>query len=312
MSLIAGAICIAAPFVAARLEGTLPWLAESGRWRGILVPPTIIAYILLAAPYLANMESRVFASLRPLLDVDETALRQLAEETGGVTPGKDMAAFAVGAVLALALNVQGVIVGFSWLELILLLEAVLMYGMLGVVICASLAGTRVMNALLRLPLRIDPLDVTPFEAIGRQSLLLALVFVGGVTISLLFVGFPPEILRQWELHVIYVPLIIVPLLVFFLNMVPTHRCLRAARDRELRRVQSLIRQECSVLVQRMEQGEEAAPVAQRLPALAAYESRLLEARTRPYNTTMLRAAFVSVLIPGGTMISRIVVELLKR
>ncbi len=50
------------------------------------------------------MESRVFASLRPLLNIDETARRQLAGEAGGVTPGKEMAAFAVGAVLAPALN----------------------------------------------------------------------------------------------------------------------------------------------------------------------------------------------------------------
>ncbi len=53
-----------------------------------------------------------------------------------------------------------------------------MYGTLGVVIYASLAGTRVTSAPLRLPLRIDPLDVTPLEAIGRQSLLLALVSWG--------------------------------------------------------------------------------------------------------------------------------------
>lgn len=43
MSLIVAVVCSAAPFVAAGLEGTLPWLAEGGRWRGILVPPTIIA-----------------------------------------------------------------------------------------------------------------------------------------------------------------------------------------------------------------------------------------------------------------------------
>ena len=42
-----------------------------------------------------------------------------------MTPGKEMAAFAVGAVLALALNAQGVIDDFTWLELILLVEAVL-------------------------------------------------------------------------------------------------------------------------------------------------------------------------------------------
>jgi len=312
VSLIVAVVCIAAPFAAAWLDGSLAWLAGSGLWRDILVPPTIITYILAVAPYQAALEARVLASLRPLLDNDEAVLRQLAEQTGGLTPQREMAAFGAGVLVAVALNAQGAIVDFTWLELILLLEASLMYGLLGVVIYASLAGTRVTSALLRLPLRIDPLDVTPFEAIGRQSLLLALVFVGGVTLSLLFIGVHSEIFLKWQFYVIYAPLIIVPLLVFFLTMAPTHRRLQAARDGELRRVQSLIRREFSHMVQRMEQGDEATAGAQRVSALAAYESRLLQARTWPYNTTMLRTVFVSVLIPGATMIGRIVPELLKR
>jgi hypothetical protein len=312
VALVVALVCLAAPFVAARLDGSLAWLAESGLWREILVPPTILTYILVVAPRQAAMESRVLASLRPLLDVDEAELKRLAEQTGGMTQRREVTAFGVGVLVAVALSAQGVVVEFTWLELILLLEAALMYGLLAIVIYASLAGTRVTSALLRLPLQIDPLDVTPFEAIGRQSLLLALVFVGGVTLSLLFIGADAEILRAWEFYVIYVPLIVVPLLVFFLNMVPTHRRLQAARDGELGRVRSLIRRECSEMVQRMEQGEEANAVAGRVSALAAYESRLLEARTWPYNTTMLRTAFVSVLIPVGTMISRIVAELPKR
>ena len=312
VALIVAIVCLAAPFVAAWLDGSLAWLAGSGLWRDVMVPPMIITYILVVAPYQAAMESRVLASLRPLLDVDEAALRRLAEQTGGVTHPREATAFGVGVLVAVALSAQGVVVEFTWLELILLLEAAMMYGLLAVVVYASLAGTRVTSALLRLPLRIDPLDVTPFEAIGRQSLLLALVFVGGVTLSLLFIGANAEILLEWEFYVIYVPLIVVPLLVFFLNMAPTHRRLQAARDGELGRVQNLIRRECSDMVRCMEQGEEVNAAAQRVSALAAYESRLLEARTWPYNTTMLRTAFMSVLIPGGTMIGRIVVELVKR
>jgi len=312
VSLIVAVICIAAPFVAAWLDGSLTRLRESGLWRDILVPPTIITYILVLAPYQAAMEARVVASLRPLLDLDEAALKRLAEQTGGMTSRREMAAFGIGVLAAVGLNAQGVVVDFTWLELILLLEAALMYGLLGVVIYGSLAGTRVTSALLRLPLRIDPLDVTPFEAIGRQSLLLALVFVGGVTLSLLFIGVDAEILLEWEFYVTYVPLIIVPLLVFFLNMAPTHRRLQAARDGELKKVQAWIRRECSEMVQRMEQGDEPTASPQRVSALAAYESRLLQARTWSYNTTMLCTVFVSVLIPGGTMIGRLLVEFLKR
>jgi hypothetical protein len=312
VSLIVAVVCMLVPFVVAWLEGSLAWLAGSGTWRDVLVAPTIITYILVVAPYQAAVDARVFASLRPLLAVDDAGLDRLADEAGRMTLSKELAAFGLGVLVALTFSLQGLVIDFTWLELILLLEAALMYGLLGVVIYGSLASTRVTSALLRLPLRIDPLDVTPFEAIGRQSLLLALVFVGGVTLSLLFIGVHPEAFLRWELYVIYTPLIVVPRLVFFLNMAPTHRRLQAARDGELRKVQALIRRECSDLVQRLEKADEATAGAQHISALTAYESRLLQARTWPYNTTMLRTVFVSVMIPGATMIGRFVAELLKR
>ena len=64
-----------------------------------------------------------------------------------------------------------------------------MCGLLGWLGFTSIANTRLVNHLLRLPLRVDPLDITPFEAIGRQSLVLALAFVGGNTISLLLANY---------------------------------------------------------------------------------------------------------------------------
>jgi hypothetical protein len=311
-SLVVALVLILAPFVTAWLEGSLGWLSETGRWRDVLVAPTVVLYILVVAPFQAAMDARAVASLRPLLTTEDVSLDRLAEEASQLTRAKELAAFGVGLVVALAFSAQGLAIDFTWLELVLFVEAALEYGLLAVVIYGSLASTRVTRALLRLPLRIDPLDVTPFEAIGLQSLMLALIFVGGVTLSLLFLGVHPEVFLQWQLYVIYAPLIIVPVLVFFLNMAPTHHRLRAARDSELGRVQHLIRRECSEMVQRMEQGDEPAASAQRVSALAAYESRLLQARTWPYNTTMLRTVFVSVLIPGGTMIGRLLVEFLKR
>jgi hypothetical protein len=74
----------------------------------------------------------------------------------------------------------------------------------------------------------------------------------------------------------------------------------------------MIRQECSAMVRQLESGGELSGAERRITALAAYESRLQQARTWPYNTAMLRTVFVSVLIPGGTIIRRVVAELAKR
>jgi hypothetical protein len=290
----------------------MPWLIETGRWRSILVAPVIITYVLAVAPRLAGLEDRVLDSLRPLLADEQAGLRTLAQQAGAVSKRKEVAAFSLGAALAVAMSSQGLRDGFTWLGLVLVLEQVLMYGLMGVVVYGSLASTRVTSTLLGLDLKIDPLDVSPFVAIGRQSLWMALIFVGGITLSLLFLGMQPEYLLLWEFWVIYAPLIVVPVVVFFLNMAPTHRRLQAARDTELKRVEALIRQECTAMVRQMEAGEEPSGAEQRITALTAYESRLQQARTWPYNTAMLRTVFVSVLIPGGTMVGRVVAELVNR
>ena len=290
----------------------MPWLIETGRWRSILVSPTIITYVLAVAPRQAALEARVLDSLRPLLFDEQAGLSRLAQQAGGMSVGREVAAFSVGAALAVAMSARGLRDGVTGLELVLVLEQALIYGLMGVVVYGSLAGTRVTSALLGLDLKIEPLDVSLFVAIGRQSLSMALIFVGGITLSFLLIGVQPEYLLLWEFWVVYAPLIVVPVVVFFLNMAPTHRRLQAARDAELKRVEALIRQECSAMVRQLEGGEEPSGTQQRINALTADESRLQHARTWPYNTAMLRTVFVSVPIPGGTMVGRVVAELANR
>ena len=303
--------CLVGPFLVAWAEGLMGSVLSTNQWRGLLIPPTIIAYILAAAPRLATMESRVADALRLLVGDEDEGLTRVLDEAGAMAPTRELMAFGGGAAFALLMNLRGM-TSFTWLSLAMVLEMVLMYGLLAVVIYGSIHSTRVTGALLRHRLRVDPLDVSPFEAIGRQSLLLSLVFVGGITLSLLLVGVSPEILVRWEFWAIYAPLTSVPVLVFFLNMAPTHRLLQTARDGELRRVDRLIRQACAAMVGELEKGESAAESGQRVSALTAYEARLLQARTWPYNTAMLRAVFVSILVPGGTVIGRLVMEVINR
>ncbi len=312
IGVIVAILLLVAPFLVAWVEGHMPWLIATGRWRSMLVSPTIIIYVLAVSPRQAALEAQVFDSLLPLLVDEHAGLSRLAKQAGGMSVAREVAAFCVGAALAVTMSSQGLRNEFTWLELVLVVEQALMYGLLGVVIYGSLASTRVTSALLGLDLKIDPLDVSPFVAIGRQSLWMALIFVGGITLSLLFIGMQPGYLLLWEFWVVYGPLIVVPVIVFFLNMAPTHRRLQAARDAELKRVGALIRQECSAMVRQLEGGEEPSGAEQRITALTAYEARLQQARTLPYNTAMLRTVFVSVLIPGGTMVGRVVAELSNR
>jgi hypothetical protein len=61
----------------------------------------------------------------------------------------------------------------------------------------------------------------------------------------------------------------------------------------------------------MEDNQETKNIPAEITALAIYEKQLRETRTWPYNTTMLRTLFFSVLIPVGTLIGRIVIEALS-
>ncbi|MFA5787698.1 MAG: hypothetical protein WDA71_12085, partial [Actinomycetota bacterium] len=195
-------LLLVAPFLVAWLEGDMPWLIETGRWRSILVSPTIITYVLAVAPRQAALEARVLDSLRPLLFDEQAGLSRLAQQAGGMSVGREVAAFSVGAALAVAMSARGLRDGVTGLELVLVLEQALIYGLMGVVVYGSLAGTRVTSALLGLDLKIEPLDVSLFVAIGRQSLSMALIFVGGITLSFLLIGVQPEYLLLWEFWVV--------------------------------------------------------------------------------------------------------------
>jgi hypothetical protein len=102
------------------------------------------------------------------------------------------------------------------------------------------------------------------------------------------------------------------MLIFFLNMWPTHQVLAEAKQRELEPLQQYINASCRELVHQRKQDKESTSLSTEINALVAYEDRLLAARTWPYNTTMLRTLFFSVLIPLGSVTARLLVEVLFR
>jgi len=80
----------------------------------------------------------------------------------------------------------------------------------------------------------------------------------------------------------------------------------------LRPVQAQLRRAGRELIERLEQGQDAADLPTRINALALYEARLQAARTWPYNTATLRTLFFSVFIPLFTVLGRLLVEVWVR
>jgi hypothetical protein len=183
-----------------------------------------------------------------------------------------------------------------------------MFGLLGWTIYVLMASTRLTAALHRPPLCIDIFDTSPFEPIGRQSLLSALVFVGGIVLGMIF-GVGQGSIFAWQTWFMIFVLALVPVFVFFLNMRPTHRALAAEKGRELEAVGRNIRKACRTLMERVAADESTGSLGAEINALMAYEERLRTARTWPYDTAMARTLLFSVVIPGAASLARAVFEL---
>jgi hypothetical protein len=268
--------------------------------------PTIIVYVLAVSPLMARMDRTVEESFRTILKVPEEEAERLLRTVGVPRPAGELGALAVGALLGtLSLRAAGGTAVGGWLDFCLIFEALLMYALLAWVVYVSLVGSRLMSAIHRQPLHVDPFDLKPFEAIGRQGLMLALVFVGGITLSILFVGLRSENVRYLLFWLSYVPPFLVPIAIFFLIMLPTHRVLSAAKARELEAVRGHIIGSCRALTGRIESGQDSLALSQQVLALSAYEKRLEQMPTWPYNTRMVRTLFFSVLVPAGTFVARV-------
>jgi hypothetical protein len=286
-------------------------LTASGS-RAIFASPTVIVYIILLGPIMAPMEPAVVRSLRPLVLAEETELAPILLRAQTISPRHEVIAIACG--LGFGILIIGIPQGTDlvWPNLVVAATGYAMLGLLGWTAFASITGTRVLNALLRLPLRVDPLDRKPFEPIGRWSLAMSLAFVGGIVIGLFLGSYGTSALTNPRFWLLFLPLSLLPVLVFYLNMRPTHRVLSAARDRALGEVQRELRRSFPTLLGRMQRGEPTGNLPWELNALVAYEKELDQASTWPYNPAILRTLVVSVLVPSVTLLTRRVFEVYIR
>ena len=278
-------------------------------WRGFIVSPSIIIYILVVAPLLSKIGGQVIKSIRPLVDIEEEQFCNIVYKAAYIEPWKELVAILLGLALGVIIVVANIGFSITWTAFYITLSNALIYGLLAWVIYVSLTDIKLTATLLRLPLLVDPFDIAPFEPIGRQSLLLAIVFIGGITLSLVFVGFESIMFHRFDFWLIYLPMFMVPVVIFFMNMYPTHRVILAAKERELKEINNqsvILSRKLLELIQReVDTGNFPAEIN----ALSAYEQRLQSTRTWPFNFAMLRTLFFSILVPGFTALLRVILGL---
>jgi hypothetical protein len=308
--LLASLVLFLLPFGIAYLDGTLESILHQGLWRVLVLPSAVILYIFLISPVMQRVGDDVIRSIQPYTSLDVESYAAVINSTLKINPMFEIFFLIIGFILGiLSAQASGFDQGMSLLKVYWYVASGLMYGLLLWTIFAAVASTRVNSVMLRLPLNIDLSTQAPFETVGRQSLLLALVFVGGITISIIFSLRREDILSP-AVWAGYLALILVTVLIFFLSMYPTHRVLAGVKQAELERVEKQIYKTYREMLTRLEENQSIEEIPTQINTLTLYEQRLHGMRSWPYNTAMLRTLFFSVIVPLATFLARRIGEIM--
>lgn len=195
-----------------------------------------------------------------------------------------------------------------------ILGAGLMCGLLGFSIYSSMSGTKLFTELSQYPLNVSVFDLASLEPIARWSLGATLSYIGGITLSMLFL--PRFALLNIEIIlIIYTPLTLTSLLVFFLNMRSVHGDMVEAKKRELRRVRYNLMALSQALEERTAEGqiEDTKTLLDSIKAWTAHQEWVRGLPEWPYTAAIRRNLVLSLLLPGAAGAAREALSgLLKR
>jgi hypothetical protein len=297
------------------LEGAWTAFWQEGIWSRLLTRPTVIVYILIVSKLLQPFLRRAADSLRSISGLDDQAYQQLVLETHEKTSKGAAPALVAGFAFGFLASVpEALSEGFNWVNWYFPFMQGLMFGMVALILQQSLSESHLTNQLLQGPLDFDIFYTTPFLPIGMVSLVVALAFLGGSTIVVFFKALGSQAFTWFDL-IIHGILILMTLLIFFLTMRQTHRVLRPAKVSELNN----IRQKLAGAYRRLdamtlEEKQNILPFSQEINLWVQYKEELKAVPTWPYNASMLRTLFVSILIPifvtvGQRVMAYVLVEI---
>ena len=255
--------------------------------------PVMLVYILMVHPFMHRRWVRAMHSLE--------VLAPHARGASGARPAGrrgEWAAMLLGTFvgLAVARRMPG---ADGWLWLYSEVTSALTFALLAAAIYGSVLRSRHLAAQLRAGLELNVFDghlLTPFAQWGQS---LSLVFVGGISLSLLFQSY--ESLRSMESAIVYGSLVLVALTLFFMSMWTIHVALARAQHKELATIRRDLAAAREALVRQRAGEPTGAGHAAYLPVvvLGAYERQVLDASTWPFNPTIVGRVFASAVAPLG-------------
>ena len=276
----------------------LAWYVDGGvRQRDGLSPwmlgldPVMLVYILAIHPFMHRRWIRAMQSLEALVPSPERADSAVPAVGRG-----EWAAVVFGTLAGLAVARRGPAADL-WTWVYSETVSALMFALLCAAIYGSVMRSRQLAAYLRSGLELKVFDghlLTPFAQWGQS---LSLVFVGGISLSLLFQSY--QSLRSVESAIIYGGLILVAMTLFFMSMWTVHVALAKAQKKELARVRSELGVAREALVHERDRETARAVQDAYLPVviLGAYEGQVLNASTWPFDLSIVGRVFASVGAP---------------
>jgi hypothetical protein len=269
----------------------------SGLWM-LGLDPAMIVYIVVVYPMIHRRWQRALHSLQTLAPRTGDAGRLKA-----ASRRSEWVATLLGALVGLAVARR--VPAEGWLRLYSAAMSALMFALLAAAVYSSLTRSRHLAAHSRAGLELNVFDahlLTPFAQWGQS---LSLVFVGGISLSLLFQSY--ESLRSMEGVLVYGSLVIVAMTLFFMSMWTIHVALAKAQANELSRVRRDLAAAREAL--KRDRARESAGALQDayfpVVVLGVYEQQVLGASTWPFNPTIVGRVFASAAAPLGVYLLKL-------
>jgi len=271
-------------------QGGLATVGPRGLWK-LGLEPTMIAYILGIYPWLQRRSTLAIDALRPLCSRPE-----IVDEIYVANRRGELIALLLGAAFSLWVTSSWLMEG-AWMRLYLITANIVLFSLMALAIYDGLQRTRRLTRMVRAGLKLDLFDRQLLAPMARWGQTIALTFVGGICLSLVFQSY--ETLHSVRSLVIYSILIVVSLTLFFTSVWSIHKALIVAQQSELAVVHQHWLLARSELKRRLAEGVQTdiAGLYNPLVVLSAYESQVLAASTWPFNPKIVKEVLASLVAP---------------
>jgi hypothetical protein len=286
------------------LDGAINYQIEGGFWRAGLQGPVLIIYILIAYPFILRLWERAVEAFQPI--ISENHFYRLSAEVRAVDRRQEWLVVFVG-ILFLLLVVQRVWLGWvdQWFEYYQVITEAILFGLLTWIIFISIKGSRGIAKLSKQNLNLNIFKMKLLTPVARLSLGISIIFIGGISIALLFET--QDTLVEWQSIFVYTILVLSTILIFYISLWSIHNVMVRVKKHELQLAQKYLEETSNNLKEwtNKDSKEGMEELSSAVAGWAAYEKRVNETPEWPFNATIIRRLFASILAPASIYLIKI-------